>query len=75
MLEGSLFSSAMTLDIMAPIDPTDASFSGIAFANIGNGLVAGGSQGHFFGDAAAALAGLATFTDSALNTAFGGTKD
>jgi len=75
ILAGNLFNSTLSLDILANIDPSDASFSGAAFANIGNGQVAGGSEGHFFGDAAAALAGLAIFDDLSLNTAFGGTKD
>jgi len=74
-LTGALFNSSLTIDIVAAINSSDASFSGAAFANTGNGFVDGESKGHFFGDAAAALAGIATFGDVSLNTAFGGAKD
>jgi len=74
-LTGALFNSSLTIDIVAAIDSSDASFSGAALANTGDGVVDGNSTGHFFGDAAAALAGIATFGDISLNTAFGGAKD
>lgn len=70
-LSGSLNNSAMTLGINANINPANASFNGSA--NVG--AVTGSSQGHFFGNQAAALAGIATFQNRRdLDTAFGGTK-
>jgi len=76
-LNGTLFNANLTLDIVdAAINASDASFSGDAYANIGNGAVKGATNGHFFGADAAALAGIAEFTsDITLNTAFGGTKN
>lgn len=70
-LTGSIQNSAMTLELdNTTINPTTASFSGGASANSASGNV----QGHFFGNQAAALAGIAEFDDKNLNTAFGGTK-
>jgi len=75
-LTGALFNSSLTVDIVAAINSSDASFSGAAFANTGDGLVEGNSNGHFFGANAASLAGIAEFAnDTSLNTAFGGTKN
>jgi len=75
-LTGTLFNSSLTIDIEAGIDSSDASFEGIAFGNTGDDvLYEGSTNGHFFGDAAAALAGIAAFDDISLNTAFGGAKD
>jgi len=75
-LTGDLFNSSMTIDLVATIDSSDASFNGAAFANTGDDvLFEGSTNGHFFGDAAAALAGIAAFDDISLNTAFGGAKD
>ncbi len=54
------------------INPSTATFSGLARAN----SVVGTTSGSFFGANATALAGIATFTgNSQYNTAFGGTKN
>ncbi|MFP5073446.1 Slam-dependent surface lipoprotein [Neisseria sp. WLZKY-1] len=61
-----------TLGINAYIRPSDASFSGNAIAN---GSVNGTTNGHFFGNNAASLAGIAQFDNNKkLNAAFGGAK-
>ena len=55
----------------AVINPANASFSGRAAAND----VSGTTRGNFYGNDAAALAGVAEFARNPnLNTAFGGTK-
>jgi len=75
-LTGALFNSSLTVDIVAAINSSDASFSGAALANTGDGFVDGSTNGHFFGANAASLAGIAEFaSDTSLNTAFGGTKN
>jgi len=75
-LSGTLSNANLTLGIAGTINASDASFSGSASANAGNGVVNGATNGHFFGADAAALAGIAEFTsDVTLNTAFGGTKN
>ncbi|PHM39648.1 hypothetical protein Xmau_02657 [Xenorhabdus mauleonii] len=69
-LVGSLANTAMTININADIY-ADASFAGDA--KIGN--LNGETQGHFFGDSAASLAGYANFAgDKSKDTAFGGSK-
>lgn len=71
-LTGSIQNSAITLTLKnTNIAPDTASFSGKAKIddNLGN------VQGHFFGNQAAALAGIAEFDNKDLNTAFGGTKN
>ncbi|NDK98602.1 Slam-dependent surface lipoprotein [Photorhabdus bodei] len=70
-LTGSIANSALTVDINSRIR-TDGSFAGRATA----GNVVGTNSGHFFGDNAASLAGVATFaSDHSKDTAFGGTKN
>jgi len=74
-LTGTFFNDGLTIDIGATINSSDASFAGGAVANGVDGVF-GSSKGHFFGDGAAALAGIAEFaSDASLNTAFGGAKD
>ncbi|CDG23325.1 conserved exported protein of unknown function [Xenorhabdus poinarii G6] len=69
-LVGSMANTAMTISIDADIH-SDASFVGAAET----GNLAGSTEGHFFGDSAASLAGYATFDDDRTkDTAFGGTK-
>ncbi|WP_245737329.1 Slam-dependent surface lipoprotein [Xenorhabdus japonica] len=69
-LVGSLANAAMTINIDADIY-SDAKFEGDA--KIGD--LKGATQGHFFGDSAASLAGYATFDgDHSKDTAFGGSK-
>lgn len=71
ILAGSMTNADMTISINnAKIDLQTARFSGEASAN---GL-AGTTTGHFFGDAAAAVAGVASFSDHTKDTAFGGSK-
>ncbi len=69
-LTGELYGDVSTLTIDAKIK-SDASFNGTAKFD----TVAGKSKGHFFGNQAASLAGIAEFDNKDLNTAFGGTKD
>jgi len=75
-LTGTLFNSSVTIDIEATIN-SDASFTGAALANTGDDVLVGGdSRGHFFGQDAAFVAGVADFgASNSLNTAFGGTKN
>ncbi|MDX7986350.1 transferrin-binding protein-like solute binding protein [Xenorhabdus sp. 12] len=69
-LIGSLENTAMSIDVSAKIG-ADASFDGAA---ITDNLV-GKTNGHFFGDSAASLAGYVKFEDdSSKDTAFGGSK-
>lgn len=61
-----------TLGIDAKIEHSNASFAGKAIAN---GSVNGTTNGHFFGNNAAGLAGIAQFDNNKkLNAAFGGAK-
>lgn len=69
-LTGSMANRALTVGVDANIHTAQASFSGSATAN----GVAGTSQGHFFGNGAKNLAGVAKFNDRTLDTAFGGVK-
>ncbi|KGM27719.1 hypothetical protein CE143_17830 [Photorhabdus luminescens] len=70
-LSGSIANSALTVGIDSRIR-TDGSFAGRATA----GNVVGTNSGHFFGDNADSLAGVATFaSDHSKDTAFGGTKN
>lgn len=71
-LNGAMSRTGLTVEIKnAAIDAAKASFEGAAAAN----GVAGNTQGQFYGDQGAALAGVATFgAHSPLNTSFGGTK-
>lgn len=71
ILSGNIANSNLKVGVNAVINATTASFAGQAKAN---DSTIGFTQGHFFGADAAALAGFAKFTDSNLNTAFGGTK-
>lgn len=76
-LAGTISNSALTVDVNAAIAPSTASFAGTATANpTGGTAVSGTSQGHFFGNAAAQLAGIAKFGEANrnLDTAFGGKK-
>lgn len=72
-LNGTLSRSDLSITINnATINTADASFSGAAKAN---GSINGTTQGHFYGNQGAALAGIAKFNgNSQLDTAFGGTK-
>lgn len=70
-LTGSLANSSLSVSVNANITTSTAAFNGTALAN---GTTRGIAQGHFFGADAASLAGIATFADRQLDTAFGGTK-
>lgn len=72
-LNGTLAKSGLSIAINnAAINTADASFNGAAKAN---GSINGTTQGHFYGNQGAALAGIAKFNGhSQLDTAFGGTK-
>ena len=71
VLTGSMKNNAMQLDIHSRIKPSSASFEGYARANGHYGK----TEGHFFGNGASALAGVAKFkTDRNLDTAYGGVK-
>jgi len=69
-LIGALSGNAIALSINANIN-SDASFNGYANANGTQGT----TNGSFFGANAASLAGIAEFSNTSLNTAFGGTKN
>ncbi|MEL6114564.1 Slam-dependent surface lipoprotein [Photobacterium sp. SP02] len=71
-LSGSIANSQYTLGVNASINSATAAFNGTATV----GPVSGTAKGHFFGNNAAALAGIAQFAGNAkaLDTAFGGTK-
>ncbi|MGV7960457.1 Slam-dependent surface lipoprotein [Photorhabdus tasmaniensis] len=70
-LSGSIANSVLTVGIDSRIR-ADGSFVGTATA----GNVAGTNNGHFFGDNASSLAGVAKFnSDHSKDTAFGGTKN
>lgn len=70
-LTGSLANSSLSLTVNANITSSTAAFNGTSLAN---GTSRGVATGHFFGADAASLAGIATFADRQLDTAFGGTK-
>ncbi|MDO4640866.1 MAG: Slam-dependent surface lipoprotein [Neisseria sp.] len=69
-LTGSLKNSSFTLGINARIVPANATFNGTATAA---GL-RGNTHGHFFGNRATGVAGIATFNNRTYNTAFGGKR-
>jgi len=71
-LTGEFSNDALTIGITAAINAEDASFAGTATSDGDYGI----SHGHFFGNEAAALAGIANFgAADPRNTAFGGAKD
>lgn len=76
-LSGSLSNSGLAVNIgSASFDSAGNITSSTANANGAAGFVSGGDvTGNFFGSNAAALAGIATFSNRDYDTAFGGTKD
>ncbi|MES8909263.1 transferrin-binding protein-like solute binding protein, partial [Cutibacterium acnes] len=70
-LTGNLANSSLSVTVNANIATSSAAFNGTALAN---GATRGVAKGHFFGADAASLAGIATFANRQLDTAFGGTK-
>ena len=71
-LNGTIAKTGLSVAINnATINTAQASFDGAAKAN---GSINGRTQGHFYGNNAAALAGVADFNNPKLNTAFGGTR-
>ncbi|WP_339649184.1 Slam-dependent surface lipoprotein [Halopseudomonas pelagia] len=76
-LSGSLANSGLAVNIgSASFDSAGNISSSNASANGSAGVVTNGSvTGNFFGSDAAALAGIATFSNRDYDTAFGGTKD
>lgn len=76
-LTGSLSNSSLAVDIgSASFDSAGNISSTTATANGATGVVTDGQvSGNFFGNDAAALAGIATFNNRDYDTAFGGTKD
>jgi len=73
-LLGSLSRAGLNILIDASIDAANARFDGNATAITSSGSTLGTSEGHFFGANAAALAGIATFSNRDLDTAFGGAQ-
>lgn len=72
-LKGTISNATASLRVAANKIDSQGAFSGTAYFN----GETGGNQslkGHFFGNRAAALAGIATFNNLDYNTAFGGTK-
>ncbi|QUJ67824.1 transferrin-binding protein-like solute binding protein [Photobacterium sp. GJ3] len=71
-LNGSIANSQYTLGVNATINSATAAFNGTASV----GPINGTATGHFFGNNAAALAGIAQFSSNFkyFDTAFGGTK-
>ncbi|MGB0894225.1 MAG: Slam-dependent surface lipoprotein [Parashewanella sp.] len=63
------------INIGARINASNASFAGSAFVIQNGSWNVGTTNGHFFGQNAAALAGIAKFANRKLDTAFGGTKN
>lgn len=76
-LTGSLSNSSLAVNIgSASFDSAGNISSTTATANGSAGVATGGQvSGNFFGNDAAALAGIATFSNRDYDTAFGGTKD
>lgn len=79
-LSGSMsrgFSGPNVVGIKARINSADASFSGSASHSTNWGITnqSGQTQGHFFGNNAKNLAGVATFADRANDVAFGGVRN
>ncbi|GLQ71956.1 Slam-dependent surface lipoprotein [Vibrio penaeicida] len=75
-LTGNIANSSLSVGVNASINASTAAFTGSATASVNGGAATNGaSQGHFFGANASALAGIATFTNSDLDTAFGGSKN
>ncbi len=76
-LKGSLANNKFNLEIDSTIDAGTASFAGSATASGGSltNSLSGESKGHFFGNRANALGGVATFeTNNKYDTAFAGKK-
>ncbi|OSI12465.1 Slam-dependent surface lipoprotein [Neisseria canis] len=69
-LHGALNNSSFTLGINAKIDPAKASFVGTATAPGQRGV----TSGHFYGNRATGVAGIAKFQNRAYDTAFGGKR-
>jgi len=73
-LTGEFSNNNLKIGITAAIDAENARFSGTATANEDGDY--GFTEGHFFGNEATALAGIANFgVADPRNTAFGGAKD
>ena len=72
VLVGTMANSKSTLGIEADIK--GSAFDGRAYMIKANEADFGSSQGHFFGNNASALAGIATFDDHTKDTAFGGSR-
>ena len=69
-LTGDIGNTALAVNVNAKINSATASFSGKAIAN-GS---AGKTSGHFFGNSATQLAGVAKFADRSKDVSFGGSK-
>lgn len=75
-LAGSMSRSGESVRLRASINSADASFSGSAQQRSrGERNQNGQTQGHFFGNNAQSLAGVATFADRSKDVAFGGIKN
>lgn len=72
-LSGAMSRTGLSVAINATINSADASFSGTANAFDGT-PVSGTSEGHFYGAGAAALAGIAKFSNRDYDTSFGGAQ-
>lgn len=70
---GTLSGYVGAVDLSATINSATASFSGTAYEN--NAALSGSTSGNFFGANAAALAGIATFSNNQYDVAYGGSRD
>ncbi len=70
---GTLIGYVGTVDLEATVNSASASFSGTA--NETSASLAGTTSGNFFGANAAAVAGIASFSNKQYDVAYGGTKN
>lgn len=74
-LDGYVENANFGIEVDGSISGAAISGSAVAYDAVGDLETGGTLSGHFFGNNAAALAGIATFSNRDYDTAFGGTKD
>ncbi|MAD01800.1 MULTISPECIES: Slam-dependent surface lipoprotein [Pseudomonas] len=74
-LDGYVENANFGIEVDGSISGAAISGSAVAYDAVGELETGGTLTGHFFGSNAAALAGIATFSNRDYDTAFGGTKD
>lgn len=74
-LDGYVENANFGIEVDGSISGAAISGSAVAYDAVGELETGGTLTGHFFGNNAAALAGIATFSNRDYDTAFGGTKD